>query len=386
MHVLTVVGTRPEAIKMAPLVLALKRDHRIQHSLCVSGQHTHMLTPVLSLFNLVPDFTLNVMHDGQTLNSLTARILLLMDDVMRKSRPDLLLVHGDTTTAMAAALAGFHAKCKVAHIEAGLRTGDLGQPFPEEMNRCAIDTVSDFLFAPTAIAKDNLLRAQLTGRCWVTGNTVIDALNMVCRLLDDDPLLVAPIERQFDFLNNHSKLILVTGHRRENFGQGLLNICDALKELAKDPGIQIVYPVHLNPNVQTAVLNALSETPNIHLVPPTDYPAFVWLMRRAHVILTDSGGVQEEAPHLKKPVLVMRDVTERPEAIANGTAKLVGTHVPSIIRETRRLLDDPSYYDAFCKSSNPYGDGLSCARIVNALLEEPFEEFNTAAVTQPLFS
>lgn len=386
MHVLTVVGTRPEAIKMAPLVLALQRDHRFQHTLCTTGQHTDMLTPVLSLFGLVPDMTLDVMHERQTLNSLTARILLAMDDVIRQSRPDLILVHGDTTTAMAAALAGFHAKCEIAHIEAGLRTGDLSQPFPEEMNRCVIDTVSRFLFAPTSIAKDYLSRSQLTGQCWVTGNTVIDALSLVCQLLDDDPSVVAPIERRFEFLDPHSKLILVTGHRRENFGQGLSNICEALKELAKDPNIQIVYPVHLNPNVQTAVRGALSNTPNIYLVPPTDYPAFVWLMRRAHVILTDSGGVQEEAPHLKKPVLVMRDVTERPEAIANGTAKLVGTHVPSIVRETRRLLKDPSYYNSFCKSSNPYGDGLACERIVRALCNEPVQEFDIAALTQPVFN
>ncbi len=380
MHVLTVVGTRPEAIKMAPLVLALKGDDRFQHTLCISGQHTHMLTPVLSLFGLVPDLTLNVMHEGQTLNSLTARILLSMDDLIRQSRPDLVLVHGDTTTAMAAALAGFHAKCKVAHIEAGLRTGDLAQPFPEEMNRCAIDTVSSFLFAPTAVAKNNLLRAALAGQCWVTGNTVIDALGLACQLLDD-PRRVAPIEQQFDFIDEQRQLVLVTGHRRENFGQGLLNICEALTKLAKDPGIQIVYPVHMNPNVQTAVQSELSHIPNIYLVPPTDYLAFVWLMRRARVILTDSGGVQEEAPHLKTPVLVMRDVTERPEAVANGTAKLVGTHVDSIVKETRRLLSDASYYDSFCKSANPYGDGRACERIVHALLNEPVQEFNTAFAT-----
>lgn len=352
---------------MAPLVRLLASDPRHEHVLCISGQHVQMLAPVLSLFDLVPDHTLITMQEGQTLNSLTSRILTSVEAVLEEYEPEVLIVHGDTTTAMASALSAFHRKVKVAHVEAGLRTGDLHQPFPEEMNRRTIDSFSDFLFAPTVTAQRNLLRENLPGKVWVTGNTVIDALQWVCQKLDDQPTLAASIENQFAFLDPTRKLILVTGHRRENFGDGFKDICNALAELAHDPRVQIVYPVHLNPNVREAVHTALDMTPHVHLLPPVDYLTFVWLMRQAFVILTDSGGVQEEAPHLKKPVLVMRNVTERPEAIENGTAKLVGTATDNIVAEVKRLLDSSLYYESFCSSTNPYGDGHASERIANAL-------------------
>lgn len=360
---------------MAPLILALDQHPDIHHTLCVSGQHTQMLSPILELFGLTPSVNLEVMHQGQTLNTLTSRVVHKMDAVLEQTRPDHVLVHGDTTTAMSAALAAFHARISVAHIEAGLRTGNLSQPFPEEMNRRVIDSVSDLLFAPTLSAKSNLIREKLSGRCWITGNTVIDALAKACELLDTRPKMAEQIEKQFDFLHKDSRLILVTGHRRENFGDGMINICTALLELSREQGVEIIYPVHLNPQIKEPVQRHLGGAPNIHLVPPADYLAFIWLMRRASIILTDSGGIQEEAPYLKKPVLVMRDVTERPEAIANGTAQLVGTDSARIVHHVRMLLTDSSFYDRFCSGVNPYGDGLASERIVTALLGEPVDEF-----------
>lgn len=360
---------------MAPLILALEQHPDIQHTLCVSGQHTQMLTPILSLFGLVPSINLEVMHQGQTLNTLTSRIIHNMDAVLDTVRPDHVFVHGDTTTAMSAGLAAFHARVSVGHIEAGLRTGNLSQPFPEEMNRRVIDSVSDLLFAPTQSAKDNLMLENLSGRCWVTGNTVIDALAKACELLDTRPEMAGQIQKQFDMLRQGSRLILVTGHRRENFGDGMANICSALLELAREPNVEIIYPVHLNPQVKEPVQRLLGGISNIHLVPPADYLAFIWLMRRSFIILTDSGGIQEEAPYLKKPVLVMRDVTERPEAIANGNAKLVGTDPVRIVHHVRTLLTNQDSYDSFCSGVNPYGDGQASERIVAALLGEPVDEF-----------
>lgn len=360
---------------MAPVILALDRHPHIEHTLCVSGQHTQMMSPVLSLFGLTPTVNLDVMHERQTLNSLIGHITHKVDAVFEEVRPDYVFVHGDTSTAMATALAAFHAKVPVAHIEAGLRTGNRSQPFPEEMNRRIIDSVSDLLFAPTPSARNNLMRENLPGRCWVTGNTVIDALAKACELLDTQPTMAEQIKRQFEFLREGSRLILVTGHRRENFGDGMINICTALLELSREPGVEIIYPVHLNPQVKEPVQRYLAGAPNIHLVPPADYLAFIWLMRRAAIILTDSGGIQEEAPYLKKPVLVMRDVTERPEAVANGTAQLVGTDAARIVHHVRTLLTDQDVYDRFCSGVNPYGDGLASERIVAALLNEPVEEF-----------
>lgn len=360
---------------MAPLVTALAEHPDIQHTLCVSGQHLQMLTPILDLFSLRPDVTLQVMQPGQSLSRLASRVLTDLDEVLLDRRPDCVLVHGDTTTAMSAALAAFHARCEVGHVEAGLRTGNLGQPFPEEMNRRVIDAISTWLFAPTDAAYLNLGQENLPGRCWVTGNTVIDALAKVCQLLDERPELAEPMQRAFPFLDDNDKLVLVTGHRRENHGRGMLDICEALKSLAAEPGVKVVYPVHLNPQVQGPVRSHLGDQPNIFLIPPVDYLTFVWLMRRAHFILTDSGGVQEEAPFLQKPVLVMRDVTERPEAVANGTARLVGTDPARIVGASHRLLYDQSFYASFIQGGSPYGDGLASARIIAALRGQPVTSF-----------
>ncbi|MBF6615144.1 MAG: UDP-N-acetylglucosamine 2-epimerase (non-hydrolyzing) [Candidimonas sp.] len=376
MHILSVVGTRPEAIKMAPLVLALRRHPHIRHTLCTSGQHTHMLTPILELFGLVPDVSLDVMHQGQTLNTLAARVMQGMDRVLADASPDYVLVHGDTTTAMAAAMAAFQARYPVAHVEAGLRTGNLGQPYPEEMNRRVIDALSALMFAPTQAARDNLVAENLTGKYWVTGNTIIDALAHACDILDQSASLAQPIERRFAFLDPARQTVLVTGHRRENFGIGLANICAALAELARDPAVQIVYPVHLNAQVREPVLRYLGGIDNIHLIEPADYLTFIWLMRRADLILTDSGGVQEEAPYLQKPVLVMRDITERPEAIANGTARLIGTDAGRIVCEARALLDDPQLYRPTPSRRSPYGDGKASSRIIAALTGVAVDEFS----------
>ena len=375
MHVLSIFGTRPEAIKMAPLVTALRQEPRLQSTVCITGQHREMLAQVMELFDLQADHDLDVMRPSQTLNGLHARLVAGMDDLLQTVRPDCVLVHGDTTTAAACAMAAFHRRIPIGHVEAGLRSGDMQSPFPEEMNRRVVDAMSTWLFAPTPAARDAAAREQVPGRIWVTGNTVIDALASTLAKFDADPQLERMLAERYSWLDTGRKLVLVTGHRRENFGEGFRNICTALKELASRSDVQIVYPVHLNPNVQGVVTEMLSGLPNVRLIAPLDYLDFVWFMRQAYLILTDSGGVQEEAPYLGRPVLVMRDVTERPEAVAAGTVRLVGTSSVRIAREAHRLLDDVSVHAEFSRRGNPYGDGHACQRIVDALCERPFTEF-----------
>ncbi|WER50201.1 UDP-N-acetylglucosamine 2-epimerase (non-hydrolyzing) [Cupriavidus sp. WKF15] len=375
MKILSVFGTRPEAIKMAPLVRALAGNTQIESVVCVTGQHQQMLQQVLDLFEIVPQYNLELMTRDQTLNGLSSRLLARFDDVLETVRPDRILVHGDTTSAMVSALAAFHRRIPVGHVEAGLRTGDLSQPWPEEMNRRTIDVCADLLFAPTESSRNNLQAENLGGRIVVTGNTVIDALLQTTgRILADQPFRER-LDAHFPFLRDDRKLLLVTGHRRENFGSGFANICEALAKLARRDDIQIVYPVHLNPNVQGPVQAKLSDLANVHLIEPLDYARFVRLMQRAHVILTDSGGVQEEAPSLGKPVLVMRNVTERPEAVQAGTVRLVGTEVASIVQAVAHLYDDDDAWRAFSQRLNPYGDGLASERIVAALSGTPMSEF-----------
>ena len=360
---------------MAPLVKALAAEPGIESLICVTGQHQSMLEQVLDLFDLKTDFTLNVMTPHQTLNSLTAALYGAIDPVLEQTRPDRVLVHGDTTSAMVASMASVHRRIPVGHVEAGLRTGDIYSPWPEEMNRRCIDLSADLLFAPTAQSRDNLLDERLQGRCLVTGNTVIDALQMTARRIEQDAQLRQALDQQFPFLKTGRKLLLVTGHRRENFGDGFLDICKALRHLAQRPDIQIVYPVHLNPSVLGPVTEQLGDLLNVHLIKPLDYLAFVRLMQHAHVILTASGGVQEEAPSLGKPVLVMRDVTERPEAVAAGTVRLVGTSPASIIAGVDALFDDKALWRRASQAANPYGDGKASQRIVDTLMGRPVDEF-----------
>ncbi|WP_341958822.1 UDP-N-acetylglucosamine 2-epimerase (non-hydrolyzing) [Pseudomonas sp. RC10] len=375
LKVLSIFGTRPEAIKMAPLVKALAAEPGIDSQICITGQHQSMLQQVLDMFELKADYTLDVMTPGQTLNTLTAALYAAIDPVLEAARPDKVLVHGDTTSAMVAAMSAFHRRIPVAHIEAGLRTGDIHQPWPEEMNRRSIDLISDHLFTPTAQSRRNVLGERLQGTSFVTGNTVIDALEMTAERIDSNRQLRVALDRQFSFLDSSRKLLLVTGHRRENFGDGFLDICKALRTLASRNDIQIVYPVHLNPNVLGPVTEHLGDLPNVHLIKPLDYLSFVRLMQLAHVVLTDSGGVQEEAPSLGKPVLVMRDVTERPEAVAAGTVRLVGTDPDAIVRGVCALYDDEHLWRMASQSANPYGDGKACSRIVDALMGRPVDEF-----------
>lgn len=373
--VLSIFGTRPEAIKMAPLVKALEAEPGIDSRICTTGQHQSMLRQVLEMFDLKADYTLDVMTPGQNLNTLTAALYAAIDPILEEMQPDRVLVHGDTTTAMVAAMSAFHRRIPIGHVEAGLRTGDIHQPWPEEMNRRNIDLISDHLFTPTAESRRNVLGERLQGKSFVTGNTVIDALQMTARRIEQNRQLRGALDRQFRFLLPDRKILLVTGHRRENFGDGFLDICKALRTLAQRDDLQIVYPVHLNPNVQGPVNEHLGGLPNVHLIEPLDYLSFVRLMQLAHVVLTDSGGVQEEAPSLGKPVLVMRDVTERPEAVAAGTVRLVGTHPQSIIQGVSVLFDDEQQWRAASQSSNPYGDGQACGRIVDALMGRPVDEF-----------
>lgn len=375
MKVLSVFGTRPEAIKMAPLVLRLANEPGVDSIVCVTGQHKTMLQQVLDIFGIVADHDLDIMVENQTLNGLSSRLFGALDEVLNKVRPDRVLVHGDTTTAMIAAVAAFHRQIPVAHVEAGLRTHNISEPWPEEMNRRFVDVVGDLLFAPTQSSKDNLLAERLAGRIFVTGNTVIDALHLSVKRIAEDGKLRARLDAELPALVPGKKLLLVTGHRRENFGAGFANICAALAELSRRPDIQIVYPVHLNPNVQAPVSASLSHLPNVHLIKPLDYFQFIRLMQQAHVILTDSGGVQEEAPSLGKPVLVMRDVTERPEAIAAGTVNLVGTDTRRIVSSVNALYNDDKLWADFALRHNPYGDGHAAGRIVAALTGKPLEEF-----------
>ncbi|UDL03321.1 UDP-N-acetylglucosamine 2-epimerase (non-hydrolyzing) [Marinobacter sp. CA1] len=371
MKVLTVFGTRPEAIKMAPLVQALGDDSRFESYVCVTAQHREMLDQVLNLFTIEPQFDLNVMKPGQSLAELTGRVIAGVDRVLQEVRPDCLLVHGDTTTTFAASLAGYYHKTCIGHVEAGLRTGNLYSPWPEEGNRRLTGALTNLHFAPTDGARQNLLAEGVEdGLITVTGNTVIDALLNVADRIQRAPELQAELAGRFPFLAADRRLILVTGHRRESFGGGFERICDALARIASNhPECDVVYPVHLNPQVQEPVRRRLGQTPNVHLIAPQDYLPFVYLMQRSHLILTDSGGIQEEAPSLGKPVLVLRDTTERPEAVDAGTVKLVGTNVEAITGTVEALLNDTQAYDAMARAHNPYGDGQACERIIASLAQ-----------------
>ncbi len=370
--ILSIFGTRPEAIKMAPVVRELMRHpDRFVSRVCVTAQHRQMLDQVLNLFEIRPDHDLDVMRPGQDLYDVTSNVLLGLKPVLAAERPDLVLVHGDTTTTMTAALAAYYSRIPVGHVEAGLRTHNKFAPFPEEINRQVCGVLADLHFAPTEAARRNLLQAGVAAdSIHVTGNTVVDALLSVSARIASEPALQKSFAEQFRFLDAGKRLILVTGHRRENFGEGFENICRALAEIAgRHPDSEILYPVHLNPNVQEPVKRLLGggALRNVHLIEPVDYLPFVYLMSRAYLIITDSGGVQEEAPSLGKPVLVMRETTERPEAVAAGTVLLVGTDRERIVAEAGRLLDDPSVYRQMSLAHNPYGDGRAAARIVDIL-------------------
>ena len=368
--VLLVFGTRPEAIKMAPLVKAFEQEKNIESKVCVTAQHREMLDQVLEIFDIVPEYDLNLMKPGQDLYDITVNVLLGMKDVLNEFKPDIVLVHGDTTTTSATSLAAFYQKIKVGHVEAGLRTGDMCSPWPEEANRQITGILASYHFSPTTTSRDNLLRENKNEvDILVTGNTVIDALFLALDKIENSVELkntiIKSISAQYK-MDDSKRLILVTGHRRENFGQGFINICEALKTLAiNNPDIDIVYPVHLNPNVQKPVKELLSDVSNVHLIEPLQYETFLYLMSKSYFIITDSGGVQEEAPSLGKPVLVMRDNTERPEALEAGTVKLVGTNSEMIIKEAQILLDNDSEYEQMSKAHNPYGDGKACAKIVD---------------------
>ena len=373
-RVLLVFGTRPEAIKMAPLVKRLgAMNDEFLVKVCVTAQHRQMLDQVLDIFDITPDYDLDIMKHKQDLYDITSNILLKMRDILMDFKPDIVLVHGDTTTTSATSLATFYQKIRVGHIEAGLRTGNIYSPWPEEANRQITGVLANYHFAPTDESANNLLKENKPKKSiFVTGNTVIDALYMVLDKIDQSlelkQRIIQNIEKNSKFKINNSKFILVTGHRRENFGEGFLNICQALKALSlKNPDIDIVYPVHLNPNVQEPVFKILSDISNIHLIEPLEYESFLYIMSRAYFIITDSGGVQEEAPSLGKPVLVMRDTTERPEAVKAGTVKLVGTNKEIIIKEAQKLIDDKIEYNKMSKAHNPYGDGKASERIATIL-------------------
>ena len=372
--VLLVFGTRPEAIKMAPLVKALEKETSIISKVCVTAQHREMLDQVLEMFEIKPEYDLNLMKPGQDLYDITSNVLLGMKGVLKDFQPDIVLVHGDTTTTSATALAAFYQKIKVGHVEAGLRTGDIYSPWPEEANRQITGILANYHFAPTVTSQNNLLQEHKESKSIiVTGNTVIDALFLTLGKIDNNVDLknkiINTIHQEYT-INSNKKLILVTGHRRENFGQGFINICESLKILAlHNHDIDIVYPVHLNPNVQKPVKEILSDVNNVYLINPLQYESFLYLMNQAYFIITDSGGIQEEAPSLGKPVLVMRNTTERPEALDAGTVKLVGTNPKKIIAEAQKLLDDKIEYTKMSKAHNPYGDGQACERIIDFIKE-----------------
>jgi UDP-N-acetylglucosamine 2-epimerase (non-hydrolysing) len=377
--VLLVFGTRPEAIKMAPLVKQFQKDIiNFETKVCVTAQHREMLDQVLDLFDIIPDYDLNLMKPGQDLYDITANVLLGMKDVLSDFKPDVVLVHGDTTTTSATSLSAFYQQIKIGHVEAGLRTGDLLSPWPEEANRQITGVLANYHFAPTTTSENNLLKESKDSKnVIVTGNTVIDALFLALDKIksnqDLENQIANYIESCFNnskFKIQNSKFILVTGHRRENHGQGFINICRALRELAvNNPELDIVYPVHLNPNVQKPVKELLSDIDNVYLIEPLQYEQFIYMMDKSYFIITDSGGVQEEAPSLGKPVLVMRDTTERPEALEAGTVKLVGTDTKLIINEAQKLIDDKIEYNKMSKAHNPYGDGHACEKIVEFLKE-----------------
>jgi len=380
--VLLVFGTRPEAIKMAPLVMELqKQKERIETVVCVTGQHREMLDQVLEIFDIKPDYDLNIMKRGQDLYDVTARVLTGMREVLKEIKPDIVLVHGDTTTSMAVALAAFYQQIPVGHVEAGLRTNDIYSPWPEEMNRLLTGRLATYHFSPTPLSRNNLIKESINDRnIIVTGNTVIDALYWVVDKIKNNKELDNELESvlskagyDVNRLDNGKKLVLITGHRRENFGDGFINMCTAIKDLTiKHPNVDFVYPMHLNPNVRKPIHEVfgedLSGLKNMFFIEPLEYLSFVYLMEKSSIVLTDSGGIQEEAPGLGKPVLVMRDTTERPEALNAGTVKLVGTDYNKIVNEVSSLIDDKAAYEKMSKAVNPYGDGLACGRIVNALL------------------
>lgn len=379
--IMLVFGTRPEAIKMAPLVKAFQTDcENFETIVCVTAQHREMLDQVLQIFEIVPDIDLNIMKSGQDLYDITSRVLLGMRDVLKETKPDVVLVHGDTTTSMAAALAAFYQQIPVGHVEAGLRTHNIYSPWPEEMNRQITGRITTYNFAPTALSRQNLLAENVDdSKITVTGNTVIDALYWVVdKIKNNDNLNIELsdllLKAGYDTtrLSNSKKLVLITGHRRENFGDGFISMCSAIKTLTeKYPDVDFVYPMHLNPNVRRPIHEVfgddLSGLTNMFFIEPLEYLCFVFLMNKAHIVLTDSGGIQEEAPGLGKPVLVMRDTTERPEALDAGTVKLVGTDYDKIVGEVSRLLDNPKAYETMSHAINPYGDGKACGRIVNTL-------------------
>jgi UDP-N-acetylglucosamine 2-epimerase (non-hydrolysing) len=373
LKVLTVFGTRPEAIKMAPVVLELEKHAGIKSIVCVTAQHREMLDQVLNLFEIKPDYDLDLMAPNQDLFDITSKVLLGLREVFRQAKPDVVLVHGDTTTCFAAGLAAFYENIKIGHVEAGLRTGNLRAPFPEEANRTLVSRLTDFHFAPTPKSKQNLLNEGVSeDKIVVTGNTVIDALLIVRERVTSRQ--TSEWQEKFGqqlfqaITDSQRKLILITGHRRENFGQGFIDLCSAIKELAKKHSDwDLVYPVHLNPNVQGPVFEILNDIENVYLIDPLDYAPFVWMMNQSDLILTDSGGIQEEGPSLGKPVLVMREVTERPEAVDAGTVLLVGTDKTKIVNGVEAVLLDTEIYERMSKAHNPYGDGEACARLVKHL-------------------
>ena len=374
MKVLSVFGTRPEAIKMAPVVKKLERTKDIKSLVAVTAQHRQMLDQVIDIFEITPDYDLGIMQPGQDLFDITSRALIGLKNVLADAKPDIVLVHGDTTTCFTAALAAFYQQIPVGHVEAGLRTGNMFAPYPEEANRSLVGRLAHMHFAPTILSKENLLKENISERnIWVTGNTVIDALLEISAKVNRiNPTVWAPklpSELVDRIHNKSSKFILVTGHRRESFGQGFLNLCEALKRIATEhPDWLIVYPVHLNPNVKKPVFELLSDLSNIVLIEPQDYMPFVWLLNQCDLVITDSGGIQEEAPSLGKPVLVTREVTERPEAVEAGTVELVGTNQDLIFERTSAILTDSTQYETMSKAHNPYGDGQSSKRIVEALI------------------
>lgn len=381
--VMLVFGTRPEAIKMAPLIKAFKKEFETFETIvCVTGQHREMLDQVLRIFEITPDYDLNIMKQGQDLYDITSRVLLGLRDVFKKENPDIVLVHGDTTTSAAASLAAFYQKISVGHVEAGLRTYNIYSPWPEEMNRQITSRIAEYNFAPTALSKENLLKENINAnKIFVTGNTVIDALYWVVDKIKSDNDLNNKLacdlkDAGYDVnrIRQGSKMVLITGHRRENFGEGFIHMCLAIKDLAhKYPDVDFVYPMHLNPNVRKPIHEVFGENldnwGNVFFIEPLEYLDFVYLMEKSTIVLTDSGGIQEEAPGLGKPVLVMRDTTERPEALSSGTVKLVGTDYDVIVREVSNLFDNPCEYEKMSKAINPYGDGKACERIVKNLMQ-----------------
>jgi len=380
LKILSIIGTRPEAIKMAPIIQLLdQQDDSVSNQVCVTAQHREMLDQVLSLFNITPDFDLNIMQKGQSPSQVAASIFLGLDSILAKEKPDWVLVQGDTTTVMAAAMVAFYHRIKVGHVEAGLRSFDKWQPFPEEINRKVAGVVADLHFAPTKLSRSNLLKEGISEKqILVTGNPVIDALKWVAKLpINQD---ISPIASEIlqQKKPNFKKIILVTAHRRENHGQPIEQICQALLEIARNfqDSVHIIYPVHLNPNIQEPVYRLLGNVQNITLTAPLDYLDLVHIMKASYIVITDSGGIQEEAPGLGKPVLVLRDVTERPEAIQYGTVRLVGADKNKIVRETTKLLQDEKEYQRMARATNPYGDGLASQRIVDALMGREFEPFD----------